>query len=486
MKTTQPLPDKSTARAACPVLEYIGLERINGPLLFVQGVKGVGFDEQVEILVPDGQSRQGRVLSISNEAAVIEVFQGTTGLNQVTTRVRFLGRPFEITVSREELLGRVFDGLGQPLDGGMLLSRGRKCDVNGQPINPVARSYPEEFIQTGISAIDGMNTLVRGQKLPIFSGSGLAHNDLAAQIVRQARILAKDEGFAVIFAAMGVRHDEAEEYRQSFEDSGVLNKVALFLNLADDPAVERLITPRIALTAAEYLAFEQGMHVLVVLTDMTNYCEALREVATCKGEIPSRKGYPGYLYSDLASIYERAGRLQGKNGSVTQIPILTMPDDDITHPIPDLTGYITEGQIVLDRSLAGKNVYPPINVLPSLSRLMSDGIGPGRTREDHQAIASQLYAAYARARQAQRLASIIGEEDISPTDKFYLRFAEEFEYRFLRQGLDENRTISETLDLAWQVVMLLPEQELTRLKQVEIVRYGKQELAPGREGSIAG
>ncbi|WP_232371118.1 V-type ATP synthase subunit B [Desulfogranum marinum] len=464
-------PDHITGPAG-PILEYIGLERINGPLLVVQGVKGAGFDEQVEIVTPDDKIRLGRVLSISEDVAVIEVFEGTTGLNQLTARVRFLGHPFEIAVSREELLGRVFDGLGTPLDGGPTFSEGSPRDVNGLPINPVARAYPEEFIQTGISAIDGMNTLVRGQKLPIFSGSGLSHNDLAAQIVRQARLLADDEGFAVIFAAMGVRHDEAEGFRQSFEESGVLKNVAMFLNLADDPAVERLITPRIALTAAEYLAFEQGMHVLVILTDMTNYCEALREVATSKGEIPSRKGYPGYLYSDLASLYERAGRLQNRPGSVTQIPILTMPDDDITHPIPDLTGYITEGQIVLDRTLARKAIYPPINVLPSLSRLMSDGIGPGRTREDHQNIANQLYAAYAKARQIERLASIIGEEDISATDKLYLSFAKAFEQQFLKQNDDENRTINETLDLAWQLVALLPEHELTRLKPKEIKTYG--------------
>lgn len=481
MKTTDSTTENMGNRSKGSVLEYIGLERINGPLLVVQGVKGAGFDEQVEIVVPNGRPRHGRVLSISDEVAVIEVFEGTSGLNQASTRVRFLGSPFEIVVSREEVLGRVFGGLGQPLDGGPIPSKGERRDVNGFPINPVARAYPEEFIQTGISAIDGMNTLVRGQKLPIFSGSGLAHNELGAQIVRQARLLSDDEGFAVIFAAMGVRHDEAEGFRQSFEDSGVLKNVAIYLNLADDPAVERLITPRVALTAAEHLAFDEGMHVLVILTDMTNYCEALREVATSKGEIPSRKGYPGYLYSDLASIYERAGRLQDRAGSVTQIPILTMPDDDITHPIPDLTGYITEGQIVLDRSLAGKSVYPPINVLPSLSRLMSDGIGHGRTREDHQNIANQLYAAYSRAREAQRLASIVGEEDISATDKLYLRLAKEFEQRFLGQRQDENRSISETLDLAWELVMLLPEQELSRLKPADIDKYGRKETGQGEQ-----
>ncbi len=483
MKSTTEKAENTTTRVHGSALEYIGLKRINGPLLVVEGVKGAGFDEQVEIIVPNGPSRRGRVLSISNEAAVIEVFEGTSGLNQASTRVRFLGRPFEMVVSREEILGRVFDGLGQPLDGGPLPFKGERRDVNGFPINPVARAYPEEFIQTGISAIDGMNTLVRGQKLPIFSGSGLTHNDLAAQIVRQARLLSEDEGFAVIFAAMGVRHDEAENFRRSFEQSGVLNNVAMFLNLADDPAVERLITPRVALTAAEYLAFDEGMHVLVILTDMTNYCEALREVATSKGEVPSRKGYPGYLYSDLASIYERAGRLQDRPGSVTQIPILTMPDDDISHPIPDLTGYITEGQIVLERSLARKNIYPPINVLPSLSRLMSDGIGADRTRQDHQNIANQMYAAYAKARQVQRLASIIGEEDLSGTDKLYLRFAGEFEQLFLKQRINENRTISQTLDLAWKLVMLLPERELSRIRPEEIEQYGMKKSS-GREQDV--
>ena len=464
-----------------PALEYIGVDTVKGPLIIVNGVHDVGFGERVEVVAPDGEPRHGRVLFISEEAAVVEVFQGTSGISQPDTRVRFLGRPFEVVVSREEVLGRIFGGLGQPLDGGAAPFRGERRDVNGFPVNPVARAYPEEFIQTGISAIDGMNTLVRGQKLPIFSGSGLSHNDLAAQIVRQARLLTDNEGFAVIFAAMGVKHDEAEAFRSNFEESGVLKNVAMFLNLADDPTVERLITPRIALTVAEYLAFDEGMHVLVILTDMTNYCEALREVATSKGEVPSRKGYPGYLYSDLASIYERAGRLNDRPGSVTQIPILTMPDDDITHPIPDLTGYITEGQIVLDRFLARKGIYPPINVLPSLSRLMSDGIGQGRTREDHQDIANQLYAAYSRAQQVQRLASIIGEEDLSPSDRLYLDFANEYEHRFLSQAHDENRSITHTLDLAWELVMKLPEQELTRVKADEIEKWGRRATGAAEE-----
>ncbi len=456
-----------------PPIEYMGIDSVNGPLIIVKDVRDVGFGERVEVTGPDGAPRQGRVLSISEEAAVIEVFQGTSGLNQPDSRVRFTGRPFEIIVSRDEVLGRIFGGLGQPIDGGPAPFKGERRNINGYPINPVARAYPRDFIQTGISAIDGMNTLVRGQKLPIFSGSGLPHNDLAAQIVRQARLLTDQEGFAIVFGAMGVRHDEAEGFRRSFEESGVLKNVSMFLNLADDSTVERLITPRIALTVAEFLAFEEGMHVLVILTDMTNYCEALREVATSKGEVPSRKGYPGYLYSDLASIYERAGRLTDRTGSVTQIPILTMPDDDITHPIPDLTGYITEGQIVLERALFQKGVYPPINVLPSLSRLMSDGIGEGRTREDHRDLSSQLYAAYARARQVQRLASIIGEEDLSVTDKRYLSFARAFENRFLSQKSNEDRSIFDTLDLGWELIMLLPEQELTRVRKEEIEKYGK-------------
>ncbi len=455
------------------VLEYIGFSRISGPLVVIEGVKDAGYGEKVEVVLEDGEVRLGRVLSISEKAAVVEVFQGTAGINKSSARIRFSGSPFEITVSRQEMLGRVFDGLGKPIDGGPAPFRGEKLDINGLPINPVARSYPQDFIQTGISAIDCMNTLVRGQKLPIFSGSGLPHNKLAAQIVRQAK-LQEEEGFSVIFCGMGVKHDEANFFRKSFEQSGVLKNVTMFLNLADDPAVERLITPRIALTVAEHLAFNEGMHCLVILTDMTNYCEALREVSSSKGEVPSRKGYPGYLYSDLASLYERAGRIKKRHGSVTQIPILTMPDDDMTHPIPDLTGYITEGQIVLDRSLHIKGIYPPINVLPSLSRLMEDGIGEKRTREDHRDLSSQLYALYSRAKQVERLASIIGEEDLSPTDKAYLNFTNKFESRFLAQDTYENRTIEQTLDLGWEIVMIMPEQELTRLKPDTIEKYGRK------------
>lgn len=453
-------------------LEYLGLLRVEGPLIFVKGIDDIGFGEIAEVVTPEGEVRLGRVLSVSNDVAIVEVFEGTVGLSASNSKVRFLGHPFEYRVSAEEVLGRVFDGLGRPLDGGPPPIAGKARDISGLPINPVARFYPEDFIQTGISAIDGLNALVRGQKLPIFSGSGLPHAQLAAQIVRQARLLEEERKFAIVFAAMGTKHEEAQFFRKDFEESGSLKNVVMFLNLADDPSIERLITPRIALTVAEHLAFEDDMHVLVILTDMTNYCEALREVATSKGEVPSRKGYPGYLYSDLASIYERAGRIATARGSITQIPILTMPDDDITHPIPDLTGYITEGQIVLERGLFQKGIYPPINVLPSLSRLMSDGIGEGRTREDHQNLSSQLYALYAQAKRVERLASIIGEEDLTARDRLFLKFSNEFEGRFIKQGPDENRTVFETLDLGWDLVMILPARDLTRVKREEIQKYG--------------
>lgn len=453
-------------------LEYLGLSRIQGSLIFVRGIRDVGFREMAEVVTSDGEIRPGRVLAISEDLAVVEVFEGTSGLSTLRTRVRFLGRPFEYNVSTEEVMGRVFDGLGRPLDGGPRPVAGKAKDINGLPINPVARVYPQDFIQTGISAIDGLNTLVRGQKLPIFSGSGLPHAQLASQIVRQARLLEEEERFAIVFAAMGIKHEEAQFFRRDFEESGSLKNVVMFLSLADDPSIERLITPRLALTVAEYLAFERDMHVVVLLTDMTNYCEALREVATAKGEVPSRKGYPGYLYSDLASIYERAGRIATAKGSITQIPILSMPDDDITHPIPDLTGYITEGQIVLDRGLHQKGIYPPINILPSLSRLMDDGIGEGRTREDHPDLTSQLYSLYAQAQRVERLASIIGEEDLTQRDRLFLRFAHEFERRFINQGPKENRSILETLDLGWKLAMTLPEKDLTRLKPELIARYG--------------
>ncbi len=449
--------------------EYVGVASIRGPLLVVEGTTDVGFDEVVEVIGPQGGRRIGRALSVSKRAAVVEVFEGTTGLNIPTTGVRFLGHPLTVPVSLE-MLGRVFDGLGRPIDGGPEPLAKEQRDINGSPINPSARAYPSEFIQTGISAIDGMNTLVRGQKLPIFSGSGLPHNLLAAQIASQARI-AKREDFCIVFAAMGIVRDVATFFQRQFSESGALENSVLFLNLAEDPSTERVATPRMALTVAEYLAFEEGKHVLVILTDMTNYCEALREISSAREEVPARKGYPGYLYSDLASIYERTGRVEGIKGSITQLPILTMPNDDITHPVPDLTGYITEGQIVLSRELNLKNIYPPIDVLPSLSRLMKDGIGEGRTRADHPNVASQLYASYARVKEIRSLASIIGEEELSEVDKSYLRFGEAFETRFVGQGSSENRDIDTTLNLAWDIVSLLPKRELFRVTEDEIRKY---------------
>ena len=451
-------------------LEHRGLHQIQGPLIFVRGVEDVGFGELAEVVAPDGRVLFGRLLQIERDLAVVEVLQGTAELSVADTRVRFLGHPLTVPVARE-MLGRVFDGTGRPLDGGPPPLPEAVRDVNGEPINPVRRDYPRDCIQTGIAAIDGMNTLVRGQKLPLFSGSGLPHDALAAQIVRQARLPGAGEAFGVVFAAIGVNHDVADFFHKSFQQSGAFRTSALFLNLADDPSMERLVTPRAALTLAEYLAFDLGMHILVVLTDITNYCEALREVATAKGEIPSRKGYPGYLYSDLASIFERAGRLKGRPGSITQIPIVTMPNDDITHPIPDLTGYITEGQIVLSRALHGRGIYPPIDVLPSLSRLMVDGIGGHQTREDHSRLASQLYAAYAHVREVERLASIIGQEELSDMNRRYLQFGERFERQFIAQLADENRSFVRTLDLGWQSLQPLPDNELTRLSRELIERY---------------
>lgn len=450
--------------------EYIGLSEITGPLVVVENVRDAGFNELVEVVHPNGEVRHGLVLETSDTMAVVQVFEGTEGLSLSNTRVRFKARPLEIGVSKE-LLGRVLDGAGRPLDGlPMPLAQDRR-DVNGLPINPTARDYPRRFIQTGLSAIDGMNTLIRGQKLPIFSGSGLPHNEIAAQIARQAKVVGEDVGFGVVFAAMGIKYDVARFFLDGFERSGVLENVVLFLNLADDPPIERLVTPRTALTVAEFLAFEENMHVLVILTDMANYCEALREISTARSEIPSRKGYPGYLYSDLASTYERAGAIRGLPGSITQMPILTMANDDITHPVPDLTGYITEGQIVLERELYQRGVYPPIAGLPSLSRLMKDGIGEGMTREDHAHIASQLFAAYSHVRDVRALASVIGEEELTPLDHKYLEFGETFEHRFLAQGQYEERSIEQTLDLGWEVVSILPEEELTRLSQEELQKY---------------
>lgn len=451
--------------------EYLGFKKVSGPILYIDDIADVGFGEVVQVVDVQGRMRHGRVLSVERTTAAIEMFEGTSGLSINGTRVRFLGHPLTIPVSKN-MLGRVFNGLGEAIDGLPEPLAREWRNVNGLPINPTSREYPRDFIQTGISAIDGMNTLVRGQKLPVFSGSGLPHNKLATQIVRQATITGEEEmQFAVVFGAMGIKHDDAEVFRQSFEETGVLKNVVMFINLANDPPIERLVTPRSALTIAEYLAFDCGMHVLVILTDMTNYCEALREVSTSKGEIPSRKGFPGYLYSDLASIYERAGRIIGREGSITQIPILTMPNDDITHPIPDLTGYITEGQIVLDRELEKRGIYPPINVLPSLSRLMNDGIGEGKTREDHRNISNQLYSAYTYVKRVEMLASIIGESELSDLDRKYLDLGRQFETMFIKQDITENRSIEETLDLAWKIVSILPRRELTRVNDKQIMTY---------------
>jgi len=445
-------------------LQYVGSEQIDGPLVIVERIRDVGYDEMVEITDATGRTRFGRVLDISDRQAVVQVLEGTTGLSNRTLRARFLGESFRLPVSRN-MLGRVFDGLARPIDGGPPPLSTDRRDINGMPINPEARSYPREFIQTGISAIDGMNALVRGQKLPIFSGNGLPHDRVSAQIVRQARLLDEDTEFSIVFGAMGVKHDVAEYFIRNFEESGVLSRVVMFLSLADAPSVERLFTPRCALTMAEHLAFDCGQHVLVLLTDMTNYCESLREIGTARGEIPGRKGYPGYLYSDLASLYERAGRIEGCEGSITQMAILTMPSDDISHPVPDLTGYITEGQIVLDRDLFQRSVYPPIAGLPSLSRLMKDGVGKGYTREDHPALASQLFACYARVKRVRGLADVVGEEELSEIDKLYMKFGEAFEQEFLNQGEYENRRIDQTLDLGWKVLSILPRSELHRLSE---------------------
>ncbi|MCX7841823.1 MAG: V-type ATP synthase subunit B [Clostridia bacterium] len=455
-------------------IEYLGIKNINGPLLVVQGVKGASFEELVEIAVEGEGTRLGRVMDISDDTAVIQVFEGTSDISLKNSRVRFLGHPLEIPLS-EEILGRVFDGLGRPIDGLGKVYPDVKRDINGDPINPVSRKYPRDYIETGISAIDGLTTLIRGQKLPLFSGSGLPHNELAAQIVRQAKLPRhEDTKFAIVFAAMGVKYDVAEYFRQSFIQGGVLQRVVMFMNLANDPPVERIVTPRCALTAAEYLAFELGMHILVILTDMTAYCEALREISSSKGEIPSRKGFPGYMYSDLASIYERAGMIEGREGSITQIPILTVPNDDITHPIPDLTGYITEGQIVLDRDLNQRGVYPPIIILPSLSRLMKDSIGEGFTREDHAPCATQLFSAYARVHDVRALASVIGEDELSKTDKLYMEFGKAFEKEFISQGANEDRTIEYTLNLGWKLLGILPREELDRVDNAILDKYYKE------------
>lgn len=452
-------------------IQYMGLSEINGPLVAIEGIKEGSYEEIVEITVDHKEKKIGRIVEMYKDKAVIQVFESTDNMSLNNCHTHLTGHPMEIALS-PDLLGRTFNGIGEPIDGlGPVISKTRR-NVNGQPLNPVSREYPRNYIRTGISAIDGLTTLIRGQKLPIFSGNGLPHDQLAAQIVRQASLGDdSDEEFAIVFAAMGVKYDVAEYFKRTFEESGVSSHVCMFLNLANDPVVERLITPKVALTTAEYLAFEKGMHILVILTDMTSFAEAMREVSSSKGEIPSRKGYPGYLYSELATIYERAGIVNGAKGSVTQIPILTMPNDDITHPIPDLTGYITEGQIVLDRTLNGQNIYPPINVLPSLSRLMKDGIGEGFTREDHQDVANQLFSCYAKVGDARALASVIGEDELSPLDKKYLEFGKAFEARFVGQGTTENRTIEETLDLGWELLKIIPRSELDRINTKILDKY---------------
>jgi V/A-type H+/Na+-transporting ATPase subunit B len=451
-------------------IEYKGVSSISGPIIVVENVKNVGYDELVSVKVPNGETRLGKVIQVSQKAVMVQVFEGTTDLSPSETRTRFLGHSLEVPVSTE-MLGRVMNSYGEPIDGHPRFFTEEKRDVNGYPLNPTAREYPRDFIQTGISAIDGLASLVRGQKLPVFSGPGLSHNELAAQIVRQAQIRNANEPFNIVFIAMGLKHDDADFFKKSFEETGAIKNVAMFLNLADDPPVERIITPRAGLTLAEYLAYEQDSHVLVIMTDMTNYCEALREISSSMEEVPSRKGYPGYMYSDLANLYERAGRVVGKKGSITQMPILTMPNDDITHPIPDLTGYITEGQIVLSRSLEKQGIYPPIYITTSLSRLMKDGIGKGSTREDHANVASQLYSAYAQYNSVKSLVTIIGEEGLGTRDKEYLRFGERFEKTLINQGKNENRTIEQTLDIAWDALSDLPEEELTSIKPEYIQKY---------------
>ena len=454
--------------------EYRSVTQVAGPLLIVEGVEEVAYGEVVYIRTPEGDNRMGQVLESQENVAIVQVFEGTRGLDTDQTRVRFSGDIMRISLSRE-ILGRSFDGLGRPIDGGPEIIPEARLSITGAAINPTARDYPNEFIQTGISTIDGMNTLVRGQKLPIFSGAGLPHNELAAQIARQATVLGSEEPFSVIFAGMGITHEEANFFMNSFESTGALERIVSFINLADDPAIERLITPRMALTAAEFLAFNYDTHVLVILTDMTNYCEALREISSAREEVPGRRGYPGYMYTDLATNYERAGRIRGKKGSITQMPILSMPDDDITHPVPDLTGYITEGQFVLSRELHRKGIYPPVDVLPSLSRLMNEGIGEDRTRADHLGVSDQCYSAYAEGRDVRSLVAVVGEEALSERDCLNLRFADVFEERFVNQGVDENRTIEQTLDLGWELLSMLPEGELKRIDEKYVKQYYKKD-----------
>lgn len=453
------------------IIEYVGVKEINGSLVVIDGVKGVSYEEIVDIRLENGTARQGRVVQIEGERIVVQVFEGTRDISLNNTSARLTGHPMEMPLS-PEIVGRILDGAGRPIDGLGPIYPETKRNINGTAINPVSRIYPRNYINTGISGIDTLSTLIRGQKLPIFSGSGMKHNELAVQIVRQAQIQGADEhNFGVVFAAMGVKNDVADYFRRSFEEAGVMQRVVMLLNLSNDPIIERTLTPRCALTVAEYLAFELNMHILVIMTDMTSYAEALREFSSSKGEIPGRKGYPGYLYSDLASMYERAGMINGSTGSVTQIPILTMPNDDITHPVPDLTGYITEGQIVLDRGLQAQGIYPPINVLPSLSRLMKDGIGDGYTRADHAPLSNQLFASYAKVIDARSLASVIGEEELSDTDKKYIEFGRLFENTFINQGFDENRTIDESLDMGWRLLSTLPRSELDRIDDELLDKY---------------
>jgi V/A-type H+-transporting ATPase subunit B len=451
-------------------VRYVGLSRVDDPLVYVAGVHGVGYDETVEVMAPDEEARPGTVLEVAEDAAVVQVLGGTMGLSNAETSVRFTGRAPGLRVS-EDMLGRAFDGLGRPVDAGPAPYGGQYREVHGVPINPAMRAYPTDFIQTGVSIIDGINSLIRGQKLPVFSGAGMPHHQLVSQIVRQATIPGQEESFCVILAAMGIKNDEADAFRSAFEEAGVLQKVAMFLSPADTPSVERVQTPLSALTLAEYLAFERDMHVLVIMTDMTNYCDALREISSARDEIPARKGYPGHLYSDLAALYERAGRLRNSDGSITQMPILTMPSDDISHPVPDLSGYITEGQIVFDRSLFRQGIYPPVAMLRSVSRLMKDGVGPGLTRDDHLDLANQIYASYSKVEDVRGLAGVIGEEELSPLDRQVMEFGRAFEQQFMDQGQTENRTVEQTLDMAWEILGILPRSELARMTDQMLDTY---------------
>lgn len=457
------------------IKEYRTISEVAGPLMLVRGVDDAAYDELGEIQLQNGETRRCKVLEINGNDVVVQLFENAAGINLNKSKVRFLGHSQQLAVS-EDILGRVFSGMGRPVDGGPEIIADKKMDINGLPMNPSARVYPDEFIQTGISAIDGLNTLVRGQKLPVFSGSGLPHARLAAQIARQSRVLSGESNFAVVFCAIGITFEESDYFISDFRKTGAIDRTVMFINLANDPAIERIAAPRMALTAAEYLAFEKNMHVLVIMTDITNYAEALREVSSARKEVPGRRGYPGYLYTDLASLYERAGRKEDSEGSVTMIPVLTMPEDDKTHPIPDLTGYITEGQIILSRELFRKNVMPPIDILPSLSRLKDKGIGPGKTREDHSGTMNQLFAAYARGKDARELMTILGEAALSETDLLYARFAEEFERRYISQGFNTNRDVKETLDIGWELLSILPERELKRIKPEMIKKYGVKKM----------